>query len=86
MSHPAIGIGHPVSDPPVARPRTSCARPRPRNLMVRYSRIPHMPYGIRNPGIGNRESWREASLRSDAFEANPREHWSECGPKISSLI
>ena len=60
MSDPTIGIGHPVSDPvtpgscaPHAKPM--CA-PRPRNLMVRYSRFPirHTDFGIRNPRIGNR--------------------------------
>ena len=69
MSHPAIGIGHPVSAPPVARARGHRSRPpmcapRPPNLMVRYSRIPirHTNFGIRksesqNRESGNAESW-----------------------------
>ena len=62
MSHPAIGIGHPVSDPPVAcargpRSHPSMCAPRTTNLMVRYSRIPicHTEFGIRKSRIGNRE-------------------------------
>jgi len=53
MSDPAIGIGHPVSDPP--RRPLMCA-PQPRNLMVRYSGfcIRHTDFGIRNSRIGNR--------------------------------
>jgi len=60
MSYPVIGIGHPVSDPPVARSCAAHAKPmcapQPRNLMVRYSRfsIRHTEFGIRNPRIGNR--------------------------------
>ena len=62
MSGPAIGIGHPVSDPPpVARPGgphvpLMCAPADP-EYMVRYSRIPicHTEFGIRNSRIGNRE-------------------------------
>ena len=49
-----------------------------------------MPYGIRNSEFQNRESGnsekRQIMVRSDAFEANPRKHWSECGSQISSLI
>ena len=39
------------------------APPRPRNLMVRYSRIPirHTEFGIRNPRIGNREFGKAAN-------------------------
>ena len=63
MSHPAIGIGHPVSAPPRRPPRgpraspPRCA-PQPRNLMVRYSgfSICHTEFGIRNSEIQNRES------------------------------
>ena len=58
MSAPAIGIGHPVSDPPPspAHVPLMCAPPQPRNLMVRYSgfSICHTEFGIRKPGIGNR--------------------------------
>ena len=60
MSHPAIGIGHPVSDPParglVVKDSFTTAAPAAPDLMVRYSRIPicHTEFGIRNPRIGNR--------------------------------
>jgi hypothetical protein len=57
MSHPAIGIGHPVSDP---LPRTSdkgflyyCRPHEPHGAVFG---ILHMPYGIRNSEIQNRES------------------------------
>lgn len=56
MSDPAIGIGHPVSAPPVAR---SCAPhvrpPAPRSHGAVFQ-ILHTPYGIRNSEIQNRES------------------------------
>ena len=65
MSAPAIGIGHPVSHPPRRPPRgpraspPMCA-PQPRDLMARsfiaVFGILHMPYGIRNSEIQNRES------------------------------
>ena len=62
MSHPAIGIGHPVSDPPpVARPRPAPAPadPQPHGAVFQDS---HMPYGIRNSEFQNRESgYREFS-------------------------
>jgi len=57
MSHPAIGIGHPVSDPvtPVQDP-AHVRPPQPRDLMVRYSgfSIRHTDFGIRKSRIGNR--------------------------------
>jgi len=58
MSHPAIGIGHPVSDPPRRPPADLMCAPQPRNLMVRYSRfsIRHTPYAIRNSEFGIPES------------------------------
>jgi len=62
MSDPLIGIGHPVSDPPVAgscaaHAKLMCAPPQPRDLMVRYSETPirHTEFGIRKSRIGNRE-------------------------------
>jgi hypothetical protein len=58
MSHPAIGIGHPVSDPTARGSHVPlmCA-PQPRDLMVRYSGfcICHTEFGIRKSRIGNRE-------------------------------
>jgi len=60
MSHPAIGIGHPVSAPvtpcPIIPKSVSGSSPQPRNLMVRYSRfsIRHTEFGIRKSRIGNR--------------------------------
>jgi hypothetical protein len=60
MSDPVIGIGHPVSAPPVAPPvaraRPPMCAPQPRDLMVRYSGfcIRHTEFGIRKSRIGNR--------------------------------
>ena len=56
MSDPAIGIGHPVSYPPVPGSCAPHVSPQPRNLMVRYSRfsIRHTDFGIRKSRIGNR--------------------------------
>ena len=60
MSAPAIGIGHPVSAPPVARPRTprqpvQVRPPAPRSHGAVFQ-ILHTPYGIRNSEFQNRES------------------------------
>ena len=85
MSHPAIGIGHPVSDPPPRR-RTRTrpparARPAPRDLMVRYSRIPicHTDFGIRNPRIGNRGTGN--SLLIQRFPLDEEDHGAVgCAP------
>jgi hypothetical protein len=56
MSHPAIGIGHPVSAPP-RRPLMcpSCAPTAPRSHGAVFG-ILHTPYGIRNSEFQNRES------------------------------
>jgi len=66
MSHPANGIGHPVSDPvtPDQDPRTCAAHvrpPAPRSHGAVFE-ILHMPYGIRISEIqfresGNPDSW-----------------------------
>ena len=60
MSHPAIGIGHPVSDPVTPgpgsarpRPRMPPAAPRPHGAVFQDS---HMPYEFRNSESQNRES------------------------------
>lgn len=46
----------PTRSPCAPHAKPMCA-PRPRNLMVRYSRFPicHTEFGIRNSRIGNRE-------------------------------
>jgi len=75
VSHPAIGIGHPVSAPPPPSPaRGPCpARPgapsQPLDLMVRYSgfSICHTEFGIRNSRIGNREIRNHGAVE----QANP---------------
>jgi hypothetical protein len=60
MSDPAIGIGHPVSDPvtPVQDPAhvpLMCPPPAPQPHGAVFG-ILHTPYGIRNSEIQNRES------------------------------
>ena len=56
MSHPTIGIGHPVSHPVTPVQDPAQVRPPASNLMVRYSgfSICHTEFGIRNSRIGNR--------------------------------
>ena len=66
MSHPTIGIGHPVSDPPPPSPYPDPpARPRPPRAPRSHGAVfqdSHMPYGIRNSESQNRESgYREFS-------------------------
>ena len=72
MSDPAIGIGHPVSDPaPSPDHPEICFGIIPRGPLISWCGIPGFPYAIRNSefgipesGIGNREmrksgkSWR----------------------------
>jgi hypothetical protein len=63
MSDPAIGIGHPVSDPvtPVQDP-AHVRPPAPRSHGAVFG-ILHTPYGIRNSEIQNRESgYRDFSM------------------------
>ena len=66
MSHPVIGIGHPVSVPPPRPPAdpappAQVRPPAPRSHGAVFQ-ILHMPYGIRNSEIQNRESgYREIS-------------------------
>ena len=86
MSHPVTPGPREAHVPPT---RSPCAPPRP---PISWCGIPGFPYAIRNSefgipesGIGNSEK-RQIMVRSDAFEANPRKHWSECGSQISSLI
>lgn len=84
MSDPVIGIGHPVSDPPVPGSCAAHVRPADPDPHGAVFGILHMPYGIRNSEFQNRESgiwksvklWREDSSRSDAFRSDPRKHWS----------
>ncbi len=54
MSHPAIGIGHPVSAPPPRFP-AHVRPPAPRSHGAVFG-ILHTPYGIRNSEFQNRES------------------------------
>jgi len=68
MSAPTIGIGHPVSAPPpgsrprgphvplMCRPREAHVRPADPQPHGAVFGILHMPYGIRNSEIQNRES------------------------------
>jgi len=59
MSHPAIGIGHPVSAPP-RRPLMRPPAPEPHGAVFQ---ILHTPYGIRNSEFQNRESgYRDFSM------------------------
>ena len=86
MSHPVTPGPREAHVPPT---RSQCAPRAPRSYGAVFQ-ILHMPYGIRNSESQNRESGnsekQQIMVRSDAFEANPRKHWSECGPQISSLI
>jgi hypothetical protein len=72
MSDPTIGIGHPVSDPvtPVQDPPHVPAQvrpPAPRSHGAVFG-ILHMPYGIRNSEIQNRESGYREIRKHGAVE------------------
>jgi len=55
MSHPAIVIGHPVSDPP-RRPRPPAQVRPPPSPAISWCGIQDSPYAIRNSEFGNPES------------------------------
>jgi hypothetical protein len=54
MSDPAIGIGHPVSDPPV--PGSCAPHVRPADPAISWCGIRDSPYAIRNSEFGIPES------------------------------
>jgi len=56
MSHPAIGIGHPVSNLPVPGSCAAHVRPAAPRSHGAVFQILHTPYGFRNSEFQNRES------------------------------
>ena len=71
MSHPAIGIGHPVSDPQVpargsAQDPAQVRPPAPEPHGAVFQ-ILHTPYGFQKSEIQNRESGKAISPRCERF-------------------